>query len=342
MDDIIMETLLNEARDLKNLSEFGAANEGSLFGSELASVSQAVARRDMSVRMNEARFSGEFQKMANCVNNMLDAITEPLRLSVENATTLAASAEELTSTSRILAEGADEVSTQAQGASEASGHVSENVSAVAVSSEEMLSSIREISRSSGEAARVAKTAVTMAGEARHTIGQLGTSSQEIGKVIKTITSIAAQTNLLALNATIEAARAGESGKGFAVVANEVKELAKETARATEEISRKIEVIQTDAHGAVSAIAEVTNIINQVNDISAAIAAAVEEQTATTNEIGRNVQEAAKGTGEITQNIWAVAKTAKETAQGARETQKAAQLLTELSAGMQRIVSGFHF
>jgi len=174
------------------------------------------------------------------------------------------------------------------------------------------------------------------------IGLLGTSSQEIGKLIKTITSIAAQTNLLALNATIEAARAGEAGKGFAVVANEVKELAKETARATEEISRKIEVIQTDTTGAVGSITEMANVINQVNDISSAIAAAVEEQTATTNEIGRNVQEAAKGTGEITQVIAAVARTAKDTARGARETQKAAQALTELSANLQRMMSGFRF
>jgi methyl-accepting chemotaxis protein len=182
----------------------------------------------------------------------------------------------------------------------------------------------------------------MANQAHQTIGRLGASSQEIGKVIKTITSIAAQTNLLALNATIEAARAGEAGKGFAVVANEVKELAKETARATEEISAKIEIIQADSHGAVDAINEVTSVINQVNDISGAIAAAVEQQTATTNEIGRNVQEAAKASSEITHSIQSVARTSREAAQGARETQKAAQLLTELSTNMQRILSGFRF
>ena len=173
-----------------------------------------------------------------------------------------------------------------------------------------------------------------------TIAKLGESSAEIGKVVKVITSIAQQTNLLALNATIEAARAGEAGRGFAVVANEVKELAKETAKATEDISQKIEAIQNDTRGAVAAIAQIGAIINQINDISNTIASAVEEQTATTNEIGRNVTEAARGSVEIAENITGVALAAKSTADGASATQSSAAALTKMAAELRQLVSRF--
>jgi methyl-accepting chemotaxis protein len=173
-----------------------------------------------------------------------------------------------------------------------------------------------------------------------TVEKLGESSTEIGNVIKVITSIAQQTNLLALNATIEAARAGESGKGFAVVANEVKELAKQTAKATEEISQKIEAIQTDTKAAVGAIGEIGSIINQINDISNSIASAVEEQTVTTNEINRSMAEASKGVGDISKNITGVAMAAKDTTQGANDTQKAASELSQMAARLQSVVSSF--
>src|SRR5579884_3876613 len=176
----------------------------------------------------------------------------------------------------------------------------------------MLASIREISKSANEAALIASRAVTTADATNKTVARLGDSSLEIGKVIKVITSIAQQTNLLALNATIEAARAGEAGKGFAVVANEVKELAKETARATEDIGQKIEAIQHDTRVSVDAIAQIGNIIKEINDISNNIAAAVEEQTVTTNEISRNVTEAANGTTDIASNIAGVATAAQDT------------------------------
>jgi methyl-accepting chemotaxis protein len=221
-----------------------------------------------------------------------------------------------------------------------SEQVSANVTLVAASSEEMLASIREISRSATDSSRIARSAVSMAEETNHTIGKLGISSVEIGKVIKVITSIAQQTNLLALNATIEAARAGEAGKGFAVVANEVKELAKETARATEDISLKIEAIQNDTKAAVTAIGEVGTIINKVNDISSTIASAVEEQTATTNEIGRNVSDAARGTTEIARNINMVAASAESTTTGAKDTEIAARALTKMATELQALVSRF--
>ncbi len=170
----------------------------------------------------------------------------------------------------------------------ATEQVNRNLQTVATGAEEMSATIKEIAKNASEAARVASEAVKSAATTNATVSKLGDSSVEIGQVIKVITSIAQQTNLLALNATIEAARAGEAGKGFAVVANEVKELAKQTAKATEDISQKINAIQGDTKSAVDAIGNISGIINQINDISNTIATAVEEQSATTNEMSRNV------------------------------------------------------
>jgi methyl-accepting chemotaxis protein len=260
----------------------------------------------------------------------------------DTAQTLSSSSEELTSVSHTMAGNAEETSAQANVVSAASEEISRNVQTVATGAEQMGASIKEIAQNANEAARVAKSAVDIAENTNKTVGKLGVSSAEIGQVVKVITSIAEQTNLLALNATIEAARAGEAGKGFAVVANEVKELANQTAKATEEISEKIEAIQTDTQSSVEAIGEITGVINQISDISNTIASAVEEQTATTAEIGRNVEDTAKGSTEISENISGVAKAAQETSSGVGQTQEAATDLSRMAADLQKLVSRFTY
>jgi methyl-accepting chemotaxis protein len=257
-----------------------------------------------------------------------------------NAQSLSSASEQLNGVSQTMGGAAEETATQAGVVSAAAEQVNVNVQTVASGSEEMTASIAEIAKNASDAARVAGQAVSVADTATTTVAKLGESSAEIGKVIKVITSIAQQTNLLALNATIEAARAGEAGKGFAVVANEVKELAKETAKATEDISQKIEAIQGDTHGAVEAIEQISSIIGQINDIQSSIASAVEEQTATTNEIARNVNEAARGSGEIAENITGVATAAQGTAKGAEETQRAAGELAQMATDLQQLVDRF--
>jgi methyl-accepting chemotaxis protein len=260
----------------------------------------------------------------------------------EQAEALNRAASALMSVSDGMTRNAEETSSQANAVSSASEQVTRNVEAVSGGAEELGASIREIADNAAQAARVANSAVSVAQSTNTTVAKLGESSAEIGQVIKVITSIAQQTNLLALNATIEAARAGEAGKGFAVVANEVKELAKETARATEDISRRIEAIQGDTRGAVEGIGEITEVINQINELQNTIASSVEQQTATTNEISRSVSEAASGTSEIAQNISSVAGAADSTARGASDTRKASEELTNMAVRLREVVGRFTY
>jgi methyl-accepting chemotaxis protein len=255
----------------------------------------------------------------------------------ETANSLASAATQLTATATQLSATAGKTSDESGAASNAAEEVATGVQTVATNTEEMVASIKEISRSANESAEMSKATSARAQETNATVTQLGASSREIGEVIKVISSIAQQTNLLALNATIEAARAGDAGKGFAVVANEVKELAKQTAKATQDITNKIGAIQADSQRAVDAIGNISVAIDKLNGISGTIAAAVEEQTATTNEVSRVVQEASKGVQGISASIRHVTKAAEESTQSASHTLQASHSLTELAAKLKEVV-----
>ena len=304
-------------------------------------VVNAAAKGDLTLDV-PVRGQDAIGQMGEGLSKLFTDLRKSIGAIAQNAQAVATSSEELTAVSQQMGASAEETSAQAGVVSAASEQVSKNVQTVATGTEEMGASIKEIAKNANEAAKVATAAVKVTETTNQTVSKLGESSAEIGKVIKVITSIAQQTNLLALNATIEAARAGEAGKGFAVVANEVKELAKETAKATEDISQKIEAIQNDTKGAVEAIGQISGIINQINDISNTIASAVEEQTATTNEMGRNVTEAAKGSAEIAENITGVAQAAKSTSDGATDTLGAAQSLAKMATDLQGLVSRFKY
>jgi methyl-accepting chemotaxis protein len=255
---------------------------------------------------------------------------------------VAAAAEELSATSQQFSASSEQTASRSGAVASAAEQVSQNVQTVAAGAEQMGASIREIAQNSNEAAKVANKATDRAAATNETVQKLGTSSQEIGDVIKVITSIAEQTNLLALNATIEAARAGEAGKGFAVVASEVKELAQETAKATEDIARRVEAIQGDTASAVDAIGEIADIIGQINDYQLTIASAVEEQTATTNEMSRGVQESATGAGEIADTITGIATAATANTEALDQINGAVAELARMSAELRARASQFAY
>ncbi len=257
------------------------------------------------------------------------------------SSTLAGGVEELNATSAQIVANSERTREQALSLSGTANQVSSSVHTVAAGTEQMTSSIREISQSSSEAVRVAANAVMEAATATETVARLGASSAEIGAVVATITTIAEQTNLLALNATIEAARAGEAGKGFAVVADEVKQLAAETARATEDISRRVAGIQTDTDAAVGAIDRISQIIEDVNSYQTTIAAAVEEQTATTGEIARSISEAASGAASIAGDLDGVTAAAESSSHGISATESAVGQLAQLAGTLQQLVDRFH-
>jgi|HubBroStandDraft_4_1064222.scaffolds.fasta_scaffold60044_1 methyl-accepting chemotaxis protein len=299
-----------------------------------------VAKNDLTVADLKIQSRDEIGLAVEALNGMKNGLANTIQMVARNTQGVTKSSDALSAVSQQMSANAEETSAQANIVSAAAVRVTGSLKTVASGTEQMSISIRDIAKSATEAAKVATDAVSVAETTNVTITQLGASSAEIGEVVKVITTIAQQTNLLALNATIEAARAGEAGKGFAVVANEVKELAKATAKATEDISKKIEAIQGDTTRAVEAIGRVSAIINQIQDISSTIATAVEEQHATTDEITRNIGDAAHLSDEISTNIEGVAQAAQSTSTGAFESKRAAEQLAKMAHDLRQIVERF--
>ena len=312
------------------------------FASEVTRLTKEVVDGKLGGQAVVPEVSGTWKDLKDNVNLMAANLTNQVKRISGFAIALNNASDQLLADSQNMGAAAEETSAQAATVASAAEQVSVNVQSVATGIDQMNASIKEIAKSAALAATVATTAVKTAETTNETIAKLGVSSSEIGNIVKVITSIAQQTNLLALNATIEAARAGDAGKGFAVVANEVKELAKQTATATEDISKKVEAIQADSKGSVLAIAQITSIINQISDFQTTIASAVEEQTATTNEIARNVNQVAIGSSEIARNITSVADAATSTTTSASNTQTAAIELSKTASELQALVGQFKY
>jgi methyl-accepting chemotaxis protein len=304
-------------------------------------LAEGLAEGDLT-RTSGVTSQDEVGQMAAALDRAISRLRDDVVQLAGNATTLHNAAGQLTAVSGAVDQAANEASAQAGSVASAADVVSNNLQVVSAGSEEMGSSIRDISVSTTEASEVAAQAVEVAAQTNAIVARLGESSSEIATVVKVITSIAEQTNLLALNATIEAARAGDSGKGFAVVAGEVKDLAQETAKATEDISRRVQAIQADTDGAVSAIGEISSIIERINGIQLTIASAVEEQTATTQEMNRTLSDAAAGAGDIAATIGTVSEATRRTTDTVGDTRHAADELANTAVQLQSLVARFRY
>ena len=294
---------------------------------------------DLTQRVDE-QGSDEVAQLGRAFNRFVDAVADTVRAITGSVGSLADTTSRIDRLAEELAASSEEARREARAAGSAAGEISSAVQGASAGAQEMGASIREISESASGAVRVADDAVQASAAAQATVAALADSSTEIGNVVKLITAVAEQTNLLALNATIEAARAGDAGKGFAVVAGEVKELASQTARASADITRRVEAIQSDSVAAAEAIRSIDEVIRRISDYQSSIAGAVEEQTATTAELGRSVSVAAEGAGGVAASIEVVATNSARTADGIAQTQQAVVELTSVAGELSRNVGQF--
>jgi methyl-accepting chemotaxis protein len=307
----------------------------------LGEVIDALAAGDLTTRSGITS-ADELGTMAANLDRTLDSLRGSMSTIAADADMLASASSELSAVAGTIADAAGNTNARTASAAAEAEEISRNVMSVAAGSEEMGLAIREIAQNTSESAQVAAVAVAEAARAGDVIRQLGESSAEIGNVVKLITSIAEQTNLLALNATIEAARAGDAGKGFAVVASEVKDLAQETARATEDIGMRVAAIQQDTGGAVEVITRISEVIAQINEFQTTIASAVEEQTATTGEMSRSIGEVSSGSSRIATNITDVATASATSSEGVEQTRAASADVARTAENLRSLVTAFKY
>ncbi|GAA2982208.1 methyl-accepting chemotaxis protein [Actinokineospora diospyrosa] len=300
-----------------------------------------IAGGDLTQRIEQGR-ADELGEVAQGFNLLAERTQELIGRVAARAEEVAGASNELSTVSGMLAETAGDTSTEANSINETATEVSTMVTAMASASEQMRAAIDEITQNASRAADVATDGVRDTETANQAVAALGEATAEIGTVVKLISSIAEQTNLLALNATIEAARAGESGKGFAVVAGEVKELAQQTATATEDITRRIKAIEQGSAEATSAIHQIGQVVSSICDTQTVIAAAVEEQTATTAEMSRNVHETANAVVQIGTGIAGLASATEDTSSAATAAKRTAETLSEASADLRTLISAFRY